>query len=146
MKKLVEVALENLSTREVFLFRISCSACGMEYGGKRTWFSKAGITPPSEGKKIIYEACYEQEFRTARQTAIRDAAEHMNYCPICKRLVCNRCFLICDDLDMCKQCAASLEETGSPVMTDVPEARTFAFPDYGRQILLKAAGYERGSG
>ena len=122
MKQLVEMLLENLSTREVFLFRIACGACGTEYGGKKVRFSKAGIQPSSEGKKIIFDACYEQEFKTARQAAIRDAAENLNYCPICKRLVCNRCFLICDDLDMCKQCAAHLEEAGSPVLTDVLEA------------------------
>ena len=119
MKQLVDMLLENLSTREIFLFRIACASCGTEYGGKSVRFSKAGITPPTEGKRIIFEACYEQEFRSARQAAIRDAAEHLNYCPICKRLVCNRCFLICDDLDMCKQCAAHLEEAGSPVETDV---------------------------
>ena len=119
MKQLVEMLLENLSTRDVFLFRIACSACGTEYGGKQVRFSKAGITPPTEGKRIIFEACYEQEFRSARLSAIRDAAEHLNYCPICKRLVCNRCFLICEDLDMCKQCAAHLDETGSPVLSDV---------------------------
>ena len=122
MKKLVEMLLENLSTREVFLFRIACSTCAAEFGGKPVRFSKAGITPPTEGKKIIYEACYEQEFRTARQSAIRDAAEHLNYCPICKRLVCNRCFLICDDLDMCRQCAAALEQTGAPVLSGVIDA------------------------
>ena len=43
MKKLVEMMLENLSTREVFLFRIACGACGTEYGGKKVRFSKAGI-------------------------------------------------------------------------------------------------------
>lgn len=122
MKQLVEMLLENLSTREVFLFRIACGACGTEYGGKKVRFSKAGIQPSSEGKKIIFDACYEQELKSARQTAIRDAAENLNYCPICKRLVCNRCFLICDDLDMCKQCATHLEETGSPVQMDVLEA------------------------
>ena len=119
MKQLVDMLLENLSTREVFLFRVACGNCATEFGGKPVRFSKAGIAPPTEGKRIIFEACYEQEFRAARQAAIRDAAEHLNYCPICKRLVCNRCFLICDDLDMCKQCAAHLEEAGSPVETDV---------------------------
>ena len=122
MKQLVDMLLENLSTREVFLFRITCAACGTPYGGKSVRFSKAGITPPTEGKRIIFDTLYEQEFRDARQAAVRDAAEHLNYCPICKRLVCNRCFLICDDLDMCKQCASQLEETGSPVVTDVLEA------------------------
>ena len=122
MKKLIEMMLTNLSTREVFLFRIACASCGAEYGGRQVPFSKAGITPPTQGKQIIFDALYEQEFRSARQAAVRDAAEHLYYCPICKRLVCNRCFLICDDLDMCKQCAAQLEEKGSPVLPDVLEA------------------------
>ena len=122
MKQLVDMLLENLSTREVFLFRITCGACAAEFGRKPARFSKAGITPPTQGKRIIFDTLYEQEFRDARQTAIRDAAEHLNYCPVCKRVVCNRCFLICDDLDMCKQCAADLEETGSPVLNDVLEA------------------------
>ena len=122
MKQLVEMLLENLSTREVFLFRIACSACGKEYGGKRVRFSKAGITPTTEGKRIIFDTLYEQELRDARAATIRDAAEQLNYCPICKRLICNRCFLICEDLDMCKQCAAHLEETGHPVVTDALDA------------------------
>ena len=122
MKKLIEMMLTNLSTREVFLFRIACAACGAEYGGRQVPFSKAGITPSTQGKRIVFDALYEQEFRIARQAAIRDAAEQLNYCPICKRVVCNRCFLICEDLDMCKQCAAHLEETGSPVMNYVLEA------------------------
>ena len=122
MKKLVEMLLENLSTREVFLFRIACCACGAEFGKKKTRFSKAGIAPPTQAKQIIFDACYEQELRDARQAAVKEAAENLNYCPICKRLVCNRCFLICDDLDMCKECATHLEETGSPVLTDLREA------------------------
>ena len=122
MKKLVEMMLENLSTREVFLFRIACGVCGAEFANAPHRFSRAGVPPRTESRRILFDALYEQEFRDARNSAIRTAAEHMNYCPICKRLVCNRCFLICDDLDMCKQCAAKLEETGSPVLTDAIEA------------------------
>lgn len=122
MEKLIEKVIENLSTRDMFLFRICCDACGAAYADRPVSFSKAGITPRTEGKKIIYDALYEQEFRAVRLSAIRDAAEHMNYCPICKRLVCNRCFLICDDLDMCKQCADHLQEQGIPVLPDVLDA------------------------
>ena len=118
MKQLVEKILEDLSTRDVFLFRILCGACNTAYTSKPIRFSKAGVVPETPGKKVIFDAIYDQEFRAARQTAIRDEAENVNYCPICKRLVCNRCFLICDDLDMCKQCADTLKETGYPVLSD----------------------------
>ena len=123
MKKLVEVVLEDLSSKEVFLFRVTCGNCGKEYGNKPIRFSKAEILPTTQRMRIIYDALYEQEFKEARRVAIRNAAEHMNYCPICKRLVCNQCFLICDDLDMCKQCAADLQQQGKPVLIGYLEAQ-----------------------
>ena len=122
MKKLVEAELENLSSKEVFLFHVNCSSCGSAYGNRPIRFSKAGITPATQNKQIIYDALYEQELLAARQTAVRNAAEHMNYCPICRRLVCNLCFLICDDLDMCRQCAAALDQQGRPVASELLEA------------------------
>jgi len=121
LRKLLESALENHSTKEVFQFRIICENCGKEYGKKPVRFSKAAVLPTTQSKQIIYDALYDQEFEAARQSAILNAAEHMNYCPICKRLVCNRCFLICEDLDMCKQCAADLEQQGKPVLTSLIE-------------------------
>lgn len=117
MKKLVEAALENLSSKEVFLFRVICGSCGLEYGNRPMRFSKADVPPGTQSKQILYDALYEQEAMLARQVAIRNAAEQMNYCPVCKRLVCNQCFLICDELDLCKQCAADLEQKGNPVLT-----------------------------
>ena len=123
LKKLVEAVLENLSTKEVFLFRVTCGSCDTEYGNRPIRFSKSEIPVTTPSKQIIYDALYEQEFREARRIAIRNAAEHLNYCPICKRLVCNQCFLICDDLDMCKQCAADLEQQGTPVLVSFLEAK-----------------------
>jgi len=121
LKKLIELMLENLSTEDVFRFHIACGACGKEYGNKPIRFSKAEVIPQTPKKAALYEILYAQELQTARLSAVRDAAEHLNYCPICKRLVCNRCFLICEDLDMCKQCASAMEETGTPVVSDVLE-------------------------
>ena len=123
MKKLVEAVLENASTKDVFLFLATCGSCGAEYGNKPIRFSKAEIPPSTQSKRIIYDALYEQEYKAARQVEIRNAAEHLNYCPICKRLVCNQCFLICDDLDMCNQCAADLEQQGYPVLITLLEAK-----------------------
>ena len=123
MKKLIETVLENLSTKGFFLFRVTCGSCGAEYGNRPVRFSKSEMPPTTQSKQIIYNALYEQKFRDARRVAIRDAAEHMNYCPICKRLVCNKCFLICDDLDMCMQCAADLEQPGHPVLVGFLDAK-----------------------
>ncbi len=121
MKKLIELMLEDLSTKNFFLFHIRCGSCGKEYSNRPVRYSKAGTIPQTREQQILFDAIYEQESRDARHSAIREATEHFNYCPICKRLVCNRCFLICDDLDMCKQCASRLGETGIPVFSDVLE-------------------------
>ena len=121
MKELVESILENLSSREVFLIRVCCSGCGAEYGNKPRRFSKAGVEPENGNRQVIFDVLYEQELRLARQFAIRDAAEHMNYCPVCKRLVCNGCFLICDELDLCRECARKLGQTRKSVLHDIVE-------------------------
>ena len=123
LKKLVESVIENLSTGNVFLFRVTCENCGSEYGNRPIRFSKSEIPPDTQSKQIIYSALYEQELQDARRTAIRTAAEHMNYCPICKRLFCNKYFRICDDLDMCKQCASDLKLPGNPVLVGFLEAK-----------------------
>ena len=34
------------------------------------------------------------------------------YCHICKCLACDQCFLVCEDLDMCKHCTAALGQKG----------------------------------
>lgn len=122
MTKLIDVRLEDLSTKNFFLFRVRCDSCGKEYSNRPVRFSKAGTIPQTREKQILYDAIYEQEFRAARQNAIRQVAEHMNHCPICKQLVCNHCFLICEELDMCRKCAAQLKETGTPVLSDVLES------------------------
>lgn len=122
MRQLIEQILEDLSTKDVFLFRIACGECGTAFANRPVRFSKAGTVPVSKNKEIIYEALYEQERQTARQRAVGDATENLNFCPICKRLICNRCFLICDDLDMCRECAENLGESGHPVISEIVEA------------------------
>ncbi len=43
-----------------------------------------------------------------REKAAAEASEIFS-CPVCGRLVCDRCFLICEDLDMCIACAKTLQ-------------------------------------
>ncbi len=122
MRKLVEAALEDLSSGEVFLFRVLCGCCGTGYGNRPMHFSRTEASPSHKGEQMIRNVLYEQEWKTAKQIAIRNAAEQMNYCPVCRQLVCNQCFLICEELDLCRQCAARLDQRGSPVLTSTLEA------------------------
>ena len=45
------------------------------------------------------------------------------HCPVCGRLVCDRCFLICEDLDLCIACAKALRVRGRIVAGETSDAR-----------------------
>lgn len=115
VKRLVESILEDRSSGDVFLFRVRCAVCGGEYGNQPRYFSKAGVQPESRSSQILFAALYERELLHARRSSIVHAAEHMNYCPVCKRLVCNSCFMICEELDLCSRCASELGQVGQAV-------------------------------
>ena len=121
MKQIVEKFLENMSTKDCFQFGIRCEECGSVYSTAAEHFSKAETAPQSRAKQIIYDALYEQEMAMCRHRAVCRLAEYINLCPVCKRIVCNCCFLICEDLDMCVSCASSLEEKGVPVYQGLTE-------------------------
>ncbi len=118
MKKLVQLLLDDKSDKDAFLFQVCCDGCRKEYQSRPRRFSKAGETPTTDEKKILYTAIYEQEYRAARQDAVSQLSEHFNYCPVCKQVVCDECFLICADIDMCRSCAERLQETGVSVSAD----------------------------
>ena len=57
-----------------------------------------------------------EEKERAKMVAEKEAREHFSLCPICRRLVCDSCFMICDEMDMCKECAYRMEEYGESVV------------------------------
>ena len=116
MKHLLDTMLQDCSGPDEFVFTIRCGECGSTWSSRPARFSKAGIAPPSEGKRVVYDALYQKEKAEARQDALRQAVERFNICPICGRAVCNHCFMICEDLDMCVTCARRLDEEGTPVV------------------------------
>ncbi len=50
--------------------------------------------------RAVFRTLYEREREAARKKAAAEALEIFSQCPVCGRLVCNRCFLICEDLDL----------------------------------------------
>lgn len=114
MKQILSNSIREDSDADVFLFSLNCTECGKNWHSTPIHFSKAGIEPKSEFKETIYRTLYRREQQRAREQAVAEAAHYFNRCPLCGRLICNDCFLVCEDLDMCRSCAEELHETGEP--------------------------------
>lgn len=123
MKRVVKEAMGDCSTVEEFRFLVRCQECGGIWHSSPIRFSKAGAEPESEGMRTILRTLYEREREAAREKAAAEAAEFFNYCPVCGRLVCDRCFLICEDLDLCIACAKALQVRGDVVAGEISDAR-----------------------
>ena len=65
--------------------------------------------------RAVFRTLYERERAAAREKAAAEALEIFSQCPVCGRLVCARCFLICEDLDLCAACAKALQVRGDVV-------------------------------
>ena len=116
MKQIAKHLLLDESTPDIFCFSLRCAECGEVWKSRDIRFSKAGIRPETDGKRIVFDTLYRREMEEARTRAVKEAEKTFSRCPICHRLVCDRCFMVCDDLDMCVSCAKWLEEHGEPVI------------------------------
>ena len=132
MKRVVKEAMGDCSTVEEFRFLVRCQECGGIWHSSPIRFSKAGAEPEPEGMRTILRTLYEREREAAREKAAAEAAEIFNYCPVCGRLVCDRCFLICEDLDLCIACAKALQVRGDVVAGEVSDPRRAPAESSGR--------------
>ena len=99
MRRIIKASMEDVSTVERFRFSLRCAACGYCWESQPVRFSKAGVQPENEGKRMIFQALYQREWEDAFERAVTEALEHFSLCPICKRLVCDRCFLFDEKAD-----------------------------------------------
>ena len=123
MNHIAKELLLDCSTPDRFCFSLKCAECGEMWKSRTVRFSKAGVRPETEGKKVILDTLYKREKEAALLYAVKQAEEIFSCCPICHRLVCDHCFMVCEDLDMCSACASRLKEHGEPVKErgNVPE-------------------------
>ena len=115
MTHIVKELLNDCSTENYFSFSMRCEQCGDIWTSIPVPFSKAGEKPENEGEKLMLNALYKREKDSALSEAVRQAEQSFSMCPICRRLVCDRCFMVCDNLDMCVSCAGKLQEPGETV-------------------------------
>lgn len=124
MRQITKDLLTDQSVPEEFRFFLRCGECGSAWHSIPIRFSKAGIRPETEGKRVIFRALYEREREQARLRAVEAAAQSFNRCPICGRLM-EDCFLdnFADNdwyggfADYAEECGTylALAESGTPV-------------------------------
>ena len=137
----VEKRIQDFSTPEEFRFGITCELCGDTLTTIPVRFIKAGEKPETDGKKVIYETMYQRDRQLERDAATRALVGQLNYCPVCKRIVCNHCFVMTGDLDICTDCAKRLGVTGTPVV-DTPDELQRKSPPQIIRISARADPHE----
>jgi hypothetical protein len=117
MRDIVDKLIKDDSDRitGTIHFVAQCEVCGELWSSRTTRFSMAGIQAENENRQIIFDAMWQKELGIARDSAVDEAARHFNLCPICKKVSCEKCFRICETIDMCALCAERLGETGETV-------------------------------
>lgn len=88
------------STDKAFMFTFYCDLCG------RPWKSVpvSSLTPAREHSGKNAECAWRQERDAAYERANLEAIQHFNRCPRCRRWICDDCFLLLDEGDMCREC------------------------------------------
>jgi hypothetical protein len=93
------------STEESFCFTFYCDICKASWESIPVKFSQA-VDDATE-KHINIRSVRESDHYAAYERANHEAMQYFNRCPVCKRWVCDRCFSIMSDRDVCKECAVS---------------------------------------
>ena len=108
--------LIDYSNGDEFRFALRCGECGAERASTALPYSKSGVVPQSRGKRVVFNILYTREKEAAMFRALSELKSEFNLCPVCRRMVCDHCFMVCDEIDMCTACAAELQECGEPVV------------------------------
>ena len=127
MLKPVTAKMTDESEGNIYRFTFYCDLCGaprqsVPYESMVTEDSGACIdadSSPGAGVQIVTgnitganrtavstETCERiTDHNAAYERANFEALHYFNRCPVCKRMVCDTCYRILDDSDMCKECA-----------------------------------------
>lgn len=114
MKEVIKTKIKSASSNGTIIYRVECDACNRLISS-RPVTSSDSQKDLSKEQQIIHAAMFERDKERELTALVRKATEIFSLCPICHKLICDDCFLVCDDLDMCKDCASKLQAKGSVV-------------------------------
>ena len=70
MKQILIGRMADASTKDEFCFSLRCEECTKVWRSAPVPFSKAGVSPSTEGKRIIYNTLYEKPQGKAKKFSI----------------------------------------------------------------------------
>ena len=80
-----------------YRFTFYCDVCGKPYQSP-AYDSTVVTVPDRRAQEIEYNDAYER--------ANNEVLKNFNRCPACQRVVCDECFNILEDMDICRVCSA----------------------------------------
>lgn len=115
MQEIIKEKIIDNSNEETFSFVLECECCKKKLSSGYTAFTKAGLHPSTPEQKTLFASLYNMERDRELVKLVRKATEQYSLCPMCNRIVCDDCFLVCEDFDMCVECAEKLQTQGTIV-------------------------------
>lgn len=111
--------IRDCSDDKRIAFGFECESCGKLWEVISVPFTRKAV---SETEQVIRDAQYRREWERVKTEALKAFREHFSVCPICGKIVCDYCFVICDEIEMCSTCAKELGKQGTPVLPLAREA------------------------
>ncbi len=112
---ILERDLQDKSTRVSFKYSIRCQCCGAEFASQPIPFSYQDEIAADAGRRMVLDVLRRREQVEARRQALTALSNSISICSICDRCICDECFLICQDIDLCRDCAEILGISGENV-------------------------------
>ncbi|MDP4092788.1 MAG: hypothetical protein Q8920_05435 [Bacillota bacterium] len=96
--------MTDKSTGEKFCFTFFCDICKDSWDSVPVNYNQTNENV-TETDEITNNINWKSDHDAAYERANLEAMQHFNRCPVCKRWVCDNCFCILGDRDVCRECA-----------------------------------------
>ena len=105
MLKTITKKFRDRSTDRFFKFSFYCDRCGAKWTSDPYFFEHGFSERLTEDEKKARDILYKVDHDAAFERANLEARLKFNHCDSCGRVVCDECFAIEEDEDLCKDCA-----------------------------------------
>ena len=105
MLKTITKKIIDRSTDAFFKFEFHCDRCGAGWESERYCFEHGFPEKLTEGEQRAKNIMWKVEHDAALERANLEARLRFNQCNSCGRIVCDECFAMDEEEDLCIDCA-----------------------------------------